>query len=89
MVLCNNSEEINVFLPSSPEAGRVMFIIRNSGGGVNVTAQGNNGIDMIGRSEQTVGITSRGQTYIFIFQGGIGYEGESRAGLWSYAKLGH
>lgn len=89
MVLCNNSEEINVFLPSSPEAGRVMFIIRNSSGGVNVTAQGNNGIDLIGRSEQTVGITSRGQTYIFIFQGGIGYEGESRAGLWSYAKLGH
>ena len=90
MVLCNNNKNnINVYLPSNPEAGRIIFIIRNSNGGVNVIAQGSNGIDQIGKSEQSVGISSRGQTYIFIFQGSVSYNGESRVGLWSWAKLGH
>lgn len=90
MVLCNNkSEAINVYLPSNPEAGRIVYIIRNAGG-VNVSAQGNNGIDNLGSSAQTIGISSRGQTYIFVFQGSVVYyEGESRRGLWSWAKLGH
>lgn len=89
MVLCNNTEAINVYLPSDPEAGRIIFIIRNANAGVNVTAQGNNGIDQIGKSEQTIGISSRGQTYIFIYQGDVSYNSESRSGLWSWAKLGH
>lgn len=91
MVLCNNkSEAINVYLPAIPEAGRIVFVIRNAGG-VNVSAQGNNGIDNLGSSSQTIGISSRGQTYMFVFQGSTVYyeNDEGRIGLWSWAKLGH
>ena len=91
MVLCNNkSEAINVYLPANPEAGRIVFVIRNATGGVNVSAQGKNGIDNLGSSAQTIGISSRGQMYIFVFQGsGVFYDKEDKMGLWSWAKLGH
>lgn len=91
MVLCNNkSEAINVYLPANPEAGRIVFVIRNATGGVNVSAQGKNGIDNLGSSSQTIGISSRGQMYIFVFQGsGVFYDKEDKMGLWSWAKLGH
>ena len=91
MVLCNNkSEAINVYLPANPEAGRIVFVIRNANGGVNVSAQGKNGIDNLGSSAQTIGISSRGQMYIFVFQGsGVYYDKEDKKGLWSWAVLGH
>lgn len=91
MVLCGNkSEAINVYLPVNPEAGRIVFVIRNANGGVNVNAQGKNGIDNLGSSAQSVSISSRGQMYIFVFQGsGVFYNNEDRIGIWSWAKLGH
>lgn len=91
LVFCNNSSEsINVYLPSSPEAGRVVYVLRVSNGGVNVCVQGNNGIDMKGHSDTTVGVGSRGDILMFIFQGSsIYYKDETRYGLWSYGWLNH
>lgn len=90
LVLCNNtSQSINVYLPANPEAGRVVFIIRNSDGGVNVIAQGKNGIDNLGSSSQNIGIQLRGQVYIFIFQGQYYYTNEDRKGMWAWSRLGH
>lgn len=91
LVFCNNnSESINVYLPSSPEAGRVVYVLRVSSGGVNVCAQGNNGIDMKGHSDTTVGVGNRGDILMFIFQGStVYYSGETRMGLWSYGWLNH
>lgn len=89
MVLCNNKSEANVYLPANPEAGRTVFVIRMAAG-VNVRTQDKNGIDNLGSSSQNISISSRGQIYIFVFQGSnIYYEGEDRFGLWSWAKLGH
>ena len=91
LVFCNNSSEsINVYLPSSPEAGRVVYVLRCNNGGVNVCVQGNNGVDMRGHSDTTVSIGNRGDILMFIFQGStVYYSGETRSGLWSFGWLNH
>lgn len=88
LVFCNNTSDINVYLPASPEAGRIVYIIRCANSGVQVYVQGNNGIDMKGSSATNIGIGSRGNILMFLFQGsGVGYDAETRRGLWSYGWL--
>jgi hypothetical protein len=91
MVLGNTSKgnSVNVYLPSSPENGRIVYVSRMGNGGVNVYAQGTNGIDKIGSSVSNVSIDSRGKVYMFVFIAGIYYDGESVSGLWQFAILTH
>lgn len=91
MVLCNSNkgETITIYLPESPESGRIIFVLRGGNGGVNIQARGNNGIDKIGSSVSTIGINTRGQVYMFVFNRDIAYLNESRLGLWSYSILPH
>lgn len=87
LVFCNNTSEINVYLPASPSAGRIIYIMRSANGAVQVYAQGNNGIDMRGSSATSVGISSRGNILMFLYQGDVKYSGETRSGLWAYGWL--
>ena len=92
MVICHTTKDsINVYLPPNPETGRTIFITRSTSGGVNVYAQGGNGIDKIGSSSTNVAIGSRGQVYMFTFVRDIYYdsEGDGRIGLWQFAILTH
>lgn len=91
MVICNNTAEVNVYLPSSPETGRVVYVLRSANAGVNVYAQGGNGIDNIGSAGEYVQIGSRGQLYMFVFQSGVYYDAtkDTYSGLWSWTKMGH
>lgn len=91
MVLCSNTSgnNINVYLPANPETGRTVFIVRGNNGGINVYAQGNNGIDKIGSSSTNVAVESRGQIYMFVFARYTYYSGEERVGLWQFARLIH
>lgn len=91
MVICRNTESMSVFLPYNPETGKTIFIMRSNSGGVNVYTQGGNGIDKMGSSSNSVGISSRGQVYMFTFVKDIYYESEvnSKKGLWQYGILTH
>lgn len=91
MVVCNTSKgnNVNVYLPTNPENGRIIYVTRTGNGGVNVYSQGNNGIDKIGSSTTNVSIDTRGKIYMFTYVEGLNYSGESRNGLWEFAILTH
>jgi len=91
MVICNNTTAaINVYLPSNPETGRVVYVLRGANKGVNVYAQGGNGIDEIDSAKDYTDIDSRGQMYMFVFNDNVYYENDtSHMGLWSWTKMGH
>jgi hypothetical protein len=91
MVISNTekSESVNVYLPMSPENGRIVYVARGGNGGINVFAQGTNGIDDIGSSVTNVAVSSRGKVYMFVFISGAYYTGESRKGLWQFSILTH
>ena len=74
-----------MYLLSQPEDGLMILILQGTNSAFNVFAQGSDKIDAIGKSVESVRVSSRGSVFAFIYVGGIRYSGDS-GGLWECVK---
>lgn len=88
-VFKDTTTERNIWLPSDPPDGTIVYVTNVSNKHCNVccTDESKNGIDIQGSSSQYITISTRGRIYFFVFASLVGYAGENRNGLWQFGYM--
>ena len=89
-IIFNGTQPGDIYLPSKPDNGRFIIIAKSVKTNFNVHASGNDEIDTVNESAQTVSMgnnTNRGVMFAFIYIEGIRYDAKPNCtGLWQCAR---
>ena len=89
-IVFNGAQPGDIYLPSNPDNGRFIIISKSVKTNFNVHASGNDEIDTVNESAQSVSMgsnTNRGVTFAFIYIEGIRYDSKPNCtGLWQCAR---
>ena len=89
-IIFNGTQPGDIYLPSRPDNGRFVIIAKSVKTNFNVHASGNDEIDTVNESSQSVSMgnnTNRGVMFAFIYIEGIRYDNKPNCtGLWQCAR---
>lgn len=89
-IIFNGTQPGDIYLPSRPDNGRFVIIAKSVKTNLNVHASGNDEIDTVNESSQSVSMgnnTNRGVMFAFIYIEGIRYDNKPNCtGLWQCAR---
>ena len=89
-IIFNGTQPGDIYLPSKPDNGRFIIIAKSVKTNFNVHASGNDEIDTVNESAQTVSMgnnTNRGVMFAFIYIEGVRYDAKPNCtGLWQCAR---
>lgn len=84
----NASVPGDIYLPSNPADGTIIYIAKSSGKTLNVHSQGEDEIDTINESNNVVTIkNNRGALFIWVYIEGVTYPPKNTAGLWYCGRV--
>lgn len=84
----NASVSGDIYLPSNPADGTIIYIAKSSAQTLNIHSQGEDEIDTVNESNNVVTIkNNRGALFILIYIEGVTYSPKNTAGLWYCGKV--
>lgn len=89
-IIFNSAQPGDIYLPSNPDNGRFVIVAKSVRVNFNVHASGNDEIDTVNESAQTVSMgnnANRGVMFAFIYIEGVRYDSKPNCtGLWQCAR---